>query len=145
MKNTLTKILASLGTALVWFPLLAPVLLSALALITDGELRFDYLMPAELSPFGLGGGLVLVWAALRARSRQWLIVGSVIAAIILLAGVMAVPAITGLASGGVAPESWQWALVIALLIGYALALAVVGVGGVLLLRDVFQPFPPKRV
>ena len=70
MKNTLTKILAGTGTALVWFPLLAPVLLSVILLITEGVFRLDYLIPAELFPLAGGGGILLVWAALRARLRK---------------------------------------------------------------------------
>ncbi len=54
--NTLTKILAFVGTALVWFPIVAPFLLSAARLIQARRFLFDYLMPAELFPAVLVGG-----------------------------------------------------------------------------------------
>ena len=75
-KDVLTKMLAIAGTALVWFPNLAPVLLSVIGFITERMFRFDYLMPAELFPVALVGGFLLLWAALRARSRRGLIGGS---------------------------------------------------------------------
>jgi hypothetical protein len=72
-KNALTKTLAIAGTALVWFPILAPILLSVVFIITNHVFRSDYLMPAELFLLALVGGGLLIWAALRAHSRQRLI------------------------------------------------------------------------
>ena len=46
--------------------------------------------------------------------------------------------VTGLASGETEPGGWQWVLVLASLAIYSLALAAVGVGGILLLRDLFK-------
>jgi hypothetical protein len=46
--------------------------------------------------------------------------------------------VTGLASGETEPAGWPWALVLASLAGYALALVAMGVGGALLLRDLFR-------
>jgi hypothetical protein len=144
-KSVLTKILAIAGTALVWFPILAPVLLSVTVMIAGRMFRFDYLMPAELFPVALVGGGLLIWAALRAHSRQTLIGwGLGIAAGLLVSGqVLAV--VTGLASGKTEPAGWGWMLVLASLVIYSLALVVMGVGGVLLLRDLFKiPHPPKE-
>jgi len=39
-------------------------------IITNHVFRFDYHMPAELFLFALDGGWLLIWAALRAHSRQ---------------------------------------------------------------------------
>jgi hypothetical protein len=137
-RGLFTKILAILGTVLVWFPVLAPVSFSAIAILTERMFRFDYLMPAELFPFALAGGVLLLWAALRAHSQRRLIgwglgltiglpvIGSVIATV------------TGLASGEIEPVGWQWGLVLAAIAGYILALIIMGVGGILLLRDVFK-------
>ena len=137
-RGLFTKILAILGTVLVWFPVLAPVSFSAIAILTERMFRFDYLMPAELFPFALAGGVLLLWAALRAHSQRRLIgwglgltiglpvIGSVIATV------------TGLASGEIEPVGWQWGLVLAAIAGYILALIIMGVGGILLLRDLFK-------
>lgn len=137
-RNTLTKILTIAGTALAWFPVLAPILLSAAVGITDHVLRFDYLMPAELFPFALAGGGLLIWAALRARARQKLIGWGLGLAVGLLIGGQALAVVTGLASGATEPTGWQWALVLASLVLYTLALIALGIGGALLLGDLFQ-------
>ena len=69
-RSTLTKTLALSGTALVWLPLIAPVLFSLLRLVRGAPFRIDYLMPAELFPLVLVGGLLLVGSALSARARR---------------------------------------------------------------------------
>jgi hypothetical protein len=138
-KGVFTKILAIVGTVLVWFPILAPVLLSVAAIITERVFRFDYLMPAELFPAALVGGGLLIWAALRARSRWRLIGWGLGVAASLLVGGQELAVVTGLASGATEPVGWWWALVLASLVVYSLALVVIGVGGVLLLHDLFKP------
>jgi hypothetical protein len=138
-KNILTKILAVAGTVLVWFPLLAPVLLSMILLITEGVFRFDFLMPAELFPMALVGGGLLVWAAQRARAQRKLIVWGFGLAVVMLVGGQALAIVTGLASGEIEPAGVWWLLVIASLVIYCLALVASGVGGILLLRDLFKP------
>jgi len=138
-KGVLTKILAIVGTVLVWFPILAPIVISAVVTTRSHRFRFDYLMPAELFPFALVGAGLLIWAALRARSRRGLIGwGFGIAAGLLIVGqVLAV--VTGLASGETEPTGWRWAAVLTSLVVYSLAIVVTGVGGVLLLSDLFKP------
>jgi len=121
-----------------WFPILAPILLSAAVIIKERMFRFDYLMPAELFPAALVGGCLLLWAALRARSRRTLIGWGLGIAIGLLAGGQVLAVVTGLASGVTEPAGWWWALVLVSLVVYSLALVVIGVGGLLLLRDLFK-------
>jgi hypothetical protein len=141
-KGTLTKILAIVGTVLVWFPILAPVLLSTTTFIHRRMFRFDYLMPAELFPVALVGGGLLLWAALRARSLRGLIGGGLGVATGMLVGGQALAVLTGLASGETEPIGWQWALVLASLVIHILALIVMGIGGLLLLRDLFKGLRP---
>jgi cytochrome b subunit of formate dehydrogenase len=43
-----------------------------------------------------------------------------------------------MAFGDVEPGSLEWAIVVGLLIAYSLAIVVMGVGGVLLWRDLFK-------
>ncbi len=137
-RGVFTKILAVAGTVLVWIPLLAPVFFSVIFLIRTGMFRMDYLMPAELFLVALIGGALLIWAALRARKRRGLIAGAFGAAIILPILGSVIASVTGLASGEIEPVGWQWSLVLAALAAYCLALAVVGVGGILLLFDLFK-------
>ena len=117
-KGALTKGLAVGGTALAWFPILATVLTAALGLIGERVFRIDYLMPAELFPFALVGGGLLMWAALRAHSRRELIAWGLAVAVGLLVGGQALATVTGLASGETEPTGWWWALVVVSLVLY---------------------------
>lgn len=138
-KGIFTKILAIAGSVLVWFPLLAPVLISLIFFAQEGEFRIDYLMPAELFLFALGGGILLLWAAIRARSQRGLIGWGLGIAAGMLVGGQALAVVTGLASGETQVGGWQWAFVLGSLIAYILALIAVGVGGILLLKGLFKP------
>ena len=142
-KDILTKVLAIIGTALVWFPILAPVVVSVIAFMAERMFRFDYLMPAELFPAALAGGGLLMWAALWAHSRRGIIGWGLGAAVGLLVGGQVLAVATGLASGDTEPVGWRWALVLASLAAYSLALVAIGTGGVLLVRDLFKP-PQKQ-
>jgi len=137
-KGKFTKILAIAGTILVWLPMLAPAVFAVIRLIQARRFLFDFLMPAELFPVTLAGGLLLLWAALRARSRRGLIGWGLVAAVGLLIASMAVAAVTGLDSGETEEGGWQWALVLILFAGFWLGLLGVGVGGVLLVRSLYE-------
>jgi hypothetical protein len=137
-KNALTKVLAITGTVLVWFPILAPIILTTILLIVERIFRFDYLMPAELFPFALVGSGLLLWAALRAHSRTKPIGWGLGIAILTLFGGQGIAVLTGLASGEIEPIGWIWWLVLASLVLYSLALIFIGTGGALLLRDLFR-------
>lgn len=141
-KNTLTKVLAIAGTVLVWFPILAPILLSIILLVVERKFLFDYLMPAELFPVALLGSALLLWAALRARTQVQLVLWGFVVAVIMLLGGQWLAVVTGLASGDRPPTGWAWALVLASLSIYWLGLIMVGTGGALLLRDLRnKPLP----
>ncbi len=142
-KDILTKILTIAGTALVWLPIFLPVLFSLLRWIQAGKFQLDYLMPAELFPIAFSGAGLLLWAALRARSNRRLIGWGLVIAAGLLIGGQILAVVTGLASGETEPGGWQWALVLATLLIYSLALVVIGIGGVRLLSSLFRPENPS--
>jgi hypothetical protein len=137
-RSVLTRILAIVGTILVWLPVVAPFLFSVLHFVRSGRFLLDYLMPAELFAVVLVGGGVLLWAALRARSQRALIAGGLGAAVAFLVAGQALAVATGLASGEMEPTGFWWALVVASLALYIAGVVVVGVGGVLLVRDLFR-------
>ena len=144
-KDGLTKILAIFGTVLIWFPVLAPFLAGMGLFIRNGMFRFDYLMPAELFPSALLGGVILLWAAVRAHSRQKLIGWGLTLAVVLLFGGQTIAVITGLASGRTEPTPLLMALVLTPIMIYALLLAVIGVGGAQLVRDLFKQRAPGNI
>jgi len=141
--ETLTKVLAGLGTVLVWIPIVATVLTSVVGSIQAGVFRLDYLMPAELGLFAFAGGGVLLWAAIRAHSRQRAIGWGIGGMAVLLVGSQLLAVITGLASGEHEPSGWRWAMVVAGLAGYVLALLGVAMSGIGLLGDLAGRKPAK--
>jgi hypothetical protein len=137
-RTVIARILAIAGTVPVWLPLLAPLVFAVRSLIGRQGFRFDYFMPAELSPAILAGGALLVVSAVLARSRRRLVIASLAAAVVLLVGSQVFAVVTGLASGRTEATGWRWGITFAGIIGYALAAAALGVGGVLLIRDLFR-------
>ena len=134
-RGVLTKVLAWVGTVLVWFPILFTIATSAIGTISSRMLRLDWLMPAEFFPVALVGALLLLWAAQRARSQQKLIGWGLGAAVAFLIGGQALAVVSGLASGAVGPTGSAWALVVTSIALYSLALIEIGVAGVLLVRN----------
>ena len=137
-KDVFSKGLAVVGTLLAWFPILATIVITVIGFASSRIFRYDYLMPAEFFLPALIGGGLLVWAALRARSRRAVIGWSLGTAAVSLFGAQALAVVSGLASGDAQPVGLPWVLVLSLIGIYTLALLAIAVGGVLLLRDLFQ-------
>ncbi len=138
-KGNLTKSLSIVGTALAWFPIVAPLLSSAGAFMGERVFRLDYLMPAELFPATLVGGALLLWAAARAQSNSRLIGWALAVAAAMLFGGQGFAMVTGIASGQAGPADWLLAILVGTLVIYTAAVVAMGVGGVLLLRELFGP------
>ena len=136
-RGTLTRGLAVSGTIFAWLPILVTVLTSVAGTIRSGRVRVGFPMPAGLFPLAFFGARPLFLAALRARTRRGLIGWGLAAAAVALVGSQALAVITGLASGKIGMSGWPWALVVTGIAAYALALIVIGIGGVLLLRDLY--------
>lgn len=138
-KNVFSKILAITGTVFAWFPVIAPILASAAISSRAGKFHFDYLLPAELFPVFLVGAGLLIWAAIRVRSRikyfAWSI-GTTIAMLLIGQGLAI---FTGLASGANEAAGWRLFVVIAFLVLFTLGIIATAVGGILLIRDLFKP------
>lgn len=137
-KDVLTKVLAVVGTVLVWFPMVATVLLSIVGSIRVHTFLFDYLMPLELFPVALVGGGALLWAALRARLRRRLIAWGLGIVAAMLIGGQALAETSGLASGQTEPTGWIWTMLLVSIGIYWLALGELGIAGILLVRDLIQ-------
>ncbi len=137
-KGGLSKGLAIAGTALAWLPIVAPVVLTIILLISEGIFRFDFLMPAELFPLVLLGGGLLIVAALRAHSQRCWIVGGFGAAAALLVISQWLAAVTGLANGDMQLAGFWFVLVVVLIAAYTLAVIAIAVGGSLLIRNLFK-------
>jgi peptidoglycan/LPS O-acetylase OafA/YrhL len=137
-KTALTKFLAIAGTVLVWFPLLAPILLSVIFFLQEQIWRIDYLMPAELFfSFLLGSGLLL-WASFRSHSQVRVVAWGLGLAVFMLFAGQAIAVATGLASGEAEPAGWRLGMVMASLIVYIGGMILVGLAGIFLIRDLFR-------
>jgi len=133
-KAVAVRVLAITGTVLVWIPILAPFVLSAILLIQSGRFLFDFLMPAELFPVIAVGWALLIIAALISHSR-WLLIGwGFIIAVILLVGGQALAVVTGLADGRIEASGVWFILVSGIIVGSSMAIVAVGIGGILLVR-----------
>ncbi len=137
-KSAFIKVLAITGTILVWFPILAMILFTAVRFIQVQHLLMDYLIPVEIFPVVLVGGLLLLWAAIRARARLKLVIWGLVAALVLLVGSQVAAVLTGLASGETEAVGWRWTLTLAGIVGYELCEVLLGVEGILLIRDLFR-------
>ena len=137
-KNFLTRLLTASGAVLVWLPILAPLIFSIIRLVSTGQFGIDYLMPAELGLSVLAGAGLLLWAAIRSRLFVKWIAISIGVALALLFGSQGVALLTGLASGVADPSGWRLAITMAMLIGYDLAVILLGIGGFLLMRELFH-------
>ncbi|CEO90198.1 hypothetical protein [Syntrophaceticus schinkii] len=136
-RGVLTKVLAVAGTVLVWIPILFTIITAVIGTIYARRVRFDFLMPAELFPIALVGALLLLWAAQRARSQRKLIGWGLVSMTAFLFGGQALAVVSGLASGAAEPTGWAWALVVASIALYSLALIGVCIAGVLLVRKLY--------
>ena len=145
-KDSFTKGLAIAGTILIWLPIVLPIFFSGIFLVERGLFRFDYLMPAEFFFFALGGGGLLIWAAVRAKSKQLMIGWSISFAVLTLVSMQALAVVSGLASGRTEPHGFWLIIVMMLLVLYILSLILCGIAAILLLRDLFKrPEEPEEL
>jgi len=87
------------GVVMMGVPLVAPMILAAVGLVTTGAFHFDWLIPGELSVVTIVGGLCVFTASLLLR-RMVLIVGLLLGVVaLLLAGVIWLPTLTGVGQG----------------------------------------------
>ncbi len=137
-KMITSRVLAIVGTVLVWIPILATLVTGVIGSIARDRLMMDYLMPAELVPFAAIGGIALIISAMLAQSVQKWIVWSftVMLAALVLSQVVAV--VSGLASGRIEATGIWWVLVLGLIILYAVVMVILGIGGIKLIISLFK-------
>ena len=112
--------------------------MSAWGLITERLFRLDYLMPAELFPATLLGCLLLYFIDRRIKTHQKYIGWTFLAAVILFFGTQGLAVVTGAANAEADAVRWYWVLMVGIIL-FDLALILVGVGGILQLKQLFRP------
>lgn len=141
--SVLAKMLAVVGTVLVWVPVVAPLVFTRWSSIATGHFNFDWLMPAELAPAMLVGGLLLLVAALMTHVRRALVAWGLGVAVgsIALGAILAT--VTGLASGATEPTGILWVALIGPIVLLVGAMIELGVAGILLTKDLFVHHEPE--
>lgn len=139
-KKTLAKVLATLGTILVLLPLLAPICFSFMRILRIGfaHFNFDFLMPAELFPVVFLGGALIVIASIIAHSKKALIIWSFALAAVMFIGGSIFALVTGLASGQTEPIGLMLNIVLIAFVLYDLMMIPLGIGGILLVKNLFK-------
>ena len=135
----LTKILAVIGTILMYFSILTPILVSIQRSTIWRKFMYDYQMSSELIPTALIGGAILLWAALRSHSRQKFIGYGISMAMSfpIMLGLIKIKIIGWNLYRGT-PVGITPILLIATFYIYEVALITLGIGGMLILRDLFK-------
>ena len=134
----LTKVLAIIGTVLLWLPLAVMVVLTIVHVSRSGRFMMDYLIPGELFFVVAVGTLLLLWAAIRAKSHLKPVVWGMAVGLAGLVISQGLAMLTGLASGEREAAGWPLALVLGIYIIYVLAEIFLGVIGIRLARQLLK-------
>ncbi|MBO8158447.1 hypothetical protein [Thermosyntropha sp.] len=60
-KYRLAKFITIIRTVLIWLPIFFAIVTGIVGTVLSHEFRFDYLMPADLFPVALAGGLLFLF------------------------------------------------------------------------------------
>lgn len=134
----IAKILGIIGMVLVWFPILATIMTSPIVSNISQKFRVDYLLPAELFPIALLGGILLFVAAWLSKSRKFIFGLLLGLKIFFFLGIVIVAQVTGLASGERASGDWATVLTMGMLGAYILCLFLLCIFSIVQVRDLFR-------
>lgn len=137
-KTVLAKTFAIAGSVLLWGPILFMLLTAVVGSIMAQELRFDYLMLAELFFAVIAGAALLIACGFLSRLYAKWLVWATAAAVLALAGSQIYAVVSGLAHGTTSPEGFAFGLVVALIILYNLLVVGIAVIGILQIKALFQ-------
>jgi hypothetical protein len=140
-RQLVSRLLAVIGTLLVWIPVVAPLLFALSRAARGAGFRYDYLLPAEIFPLSLVGAGLLIAAALLLHQRLLPILLPAGLMMALFGLVIWTAQATGLADGRVAMGGWQEYLVTGLLGLFSLVGVALAVFAVRLSAAVWQRQP----
>jgi hypothetical protein len=136
-KRVFSLVLAILGTTLLWLPIVFMVITAIIGSIGAQRFMCDYMIPAEVGFLVIGGAAALLWAAIRERKFIKPVVWIIGITVVLILGCTGLAAASGLASGRVQETDVPGVLLVvqAALIGYDVAVAAMGVVGILMIKE----------
>lgn len=135
----LGRILVVAGTVFAATPLVVPMLLAAARSPATGVLQLDWLLPGELFPLVVIGGVALAVGAFVIGRRQVLATIVAGATVLAFAGTDVAARATGVAFGVFPATGWRLAVIVTALGVYLAAVVLLVVVGVVLARDAFTP------
>lgn len=122
------------GVALSAFPSLLMLVTGGLATAAQGRLLMDFLLPAELWFFSLGGMvLLLFWS--RGTRRFRLFAGLLLTALGALGLCLGAAALSGIGSGSRSPEGPWWWGILGLIAIYDLAVLAAPLAGLICRKE----------
>ena len=130
--NLNTRIMAVIGTLLLWVPIIGVLLVSFYRLLREGLLNIDYLFPAQVFQIVLLGAALLLWSALRAHAFVRPIDWGIIVLLVSLAFAL------------FAPGAWPVSLRTSAVILFDLADLYLGIIGFRLIRHIPAVSPPEN-
>ena len=129
-QSVFTRVLIIVGSILVWVLALLQIVFSFRPLPGGGKFHLDYLLPAVLALFCLLGGVLLIWAAIRAKTGRKLVIWSFAAAVFFLVYSQLMTVWLGLVADQLGESAWQMTIVFGLQLLYWAALALLGIAGI---------------
>lgn len=137
-KSKFTKVIAVIGTILIWLPIFFTIITGFVGSIAYKKFMFDYLIPAEMFPLILCGTLLLLWTSVRCGIYKRRIIWTLVFMIASIVACQGAAVITGLASGRTEAEGWPLFFVMLLLVLYIAAVITQGIFGILLFKKLKQ-------
>jgi hypothetical protein len=122
------------GTLGISAVLLLPVVFAVTRYFQSGYFNFDWLLPMELAPLVLVFGLLLFWAAVRAKSHSRPIAWGMLIAIVMLIASMAYAVWSGLASGETEAAGTPWMIATAIITLSEFGMLITAISGFSLLK-----------
>jgi hypothetical protein len=136
-KNSkITKIIAYIGTILVWSPIAFMIVTSIIGSIASQRFLMDILMPAELFLIIVAGTILLLWSAIRSKMMIKNISWTFLIMVLSLFGSQALAVLTGLAHGDTEPEGWPLLLVMFLMAVYIATVITEGLLGIMIRKGI---------
>jgi hypothetical protein len=136
-KENVTKFLAIIGTAFVGLPILLTIVAAIIGSIAQGRLVCNYLIPAEMYLDAIAGGLLLLWAALRAKLFRKPVIIGFAGMCVFFALSQGIVFLSGIATGEAAAEGVALTAIIASLAIYTLAMIALTVVGIMMIKKLF--------
>lgn len=130
------RVMTVAGVMIVWSPLVLMLLTGIPRLFRSGMLQFDYLLPAELFPLLLIGGLLLLAVSLSQKLERRLVGLGMLIPVASLLLLILFANVSGMDKSPTSPTGFQMAMIAFFMIAYTAGVGLLGVGGLRLHKQI---------